>query len=186
MTHLYHVYTITFNKPDLKPSDPVTPNEGILLAPAYISSPNSGQIYMIQYHGCRDIPNPNTVMPKHRIPGVFGNCPVDTVQTDLYKSTQFFISKLELIGVSNDMLSFCRTAKTIAKYNIGTTQEARLTWLKDTLEMVTNQGVYKSMEKYNAELKQEDLRKFNRRLKGMSRRVCSPPMNQTMSPPVKT
>ena len=183
MSYLYHVYSITFHKPDRSIGEPVVSHEGLLLAPAYIS-PTSGQVYLLQYHGSKET-NPNTVMPAVRIPGVFGNCPVDIAQDSLYKSITFPISHIQLIGVSHDLYAFCRTAKTIAKYNVGTTAEARQNWMSDTMASVKNQGIYKTLETYHNELKEEEMRKFKRRLAGINRRVCSSSIKQPLPPAAK-
>lgn len=177
MSYLYHVYAITFTKPDRELNDPFIPHEGLLLAPACISK-SSGldqQLYLIQYHGQKEPTSstPGTKIQRPRLPGVFGNCPTDAVQTALYMSVRFPVSHFKLIGVSHDLYAFCRTAKTIAKYNIGSTFEARSNWMRDTILSVTNQGIYKTLEMYTNQLKEEETRKYNRMLAGINRRVSS-------------
>lgn len=164
MSHLYFVYSITYQKPDSIGSS-LTTHEGLLLAPAYIGH-TDGQVYFLEYNGdtvsssaSRKPSIPHPKLPSWEQPkqeGIFCNSPIDKIQSEIYKSIDFPIIDFSLIGVCQDINGFCKTAKTVAKFNHGASFEATHNWICDVLASVTSQKIYKPILEYKNEQAQNE------------------------------
>lgn len=160
MSHLYHVYSICLTRPAAADtSEPPTPRPALLLAPAHLSA-TSGQIYFLEYNGQATPTTPPTLKrPQRKLPswerkepaGVFDDAPVDCLETSAYQSTPYPVSEFTLIGVCQDVTRFCRTAKSVAKFNHGTSPQAAANWVNDVLNSVYSQCIYKPIDEYNNE-----------------------------------
>lgn len=189
MSHLYHVYSICLTRPttaaDNSTLDSPTPRPALLLAPAHLSA-TSGQVYFLEYNGqttttsstsstqSTDLRRQHRILPsweRKEPTGVFDDAPVDRLETSAYQSTPYPVSEFTLIGVCQDVTKFCRTAKSVAKFNHGTSPQAAANWVNDVLNSVYTQCIYKPIDAYNEE--QERLAQAR-----------SPP--RFMSPPLST
>lgn len=148
----YYVYHIIFSKPDTL-NGPLQHHEGLLLAPVFKHSTNN-HIYLLQYSPAQKN-LPRISMPKKAIPSwerpkitannLFSEVPTDELQTEIYKTVDFPVHSLSLIGECIDIEKFVKTAGTISKFDHGQDANASQNWMNDVLNSVISQNVFNSL-----------------------------------------
>lgn len=152
----YYVYHIVFSKPDTL-NGPMKNHEGLLLAPIARHS-TSSQVYLLQYAPAQKN-MPRISMPKKALPswerakikssGLFSNAPTNPVETEIYKTVDFPIHDLSLVGECADVEKFVKTAETISKFDHGQDNNASQNWMNDVLNSVTSQHIYNPLISLN-------------------------------------
>jgi hypothetical protein len=94
-------------------------------------------------------------MPKKALPSwervkikpdnLFSEAPTDPLETEIYKTVDFPIHQLSLVGECIDVEKFVKTAETISKFDHGQDINASQNWINDVLNSVTSQKVYNSL-----------------------------------------